>query len=245
MKKVVFTCIVGGYYNIVEPKYVTEDFDYICFTDSNDAKSNVWKMVPLPSGIEHLSNAKKQRYVKILAHKVLSSYDLSIYVDGNVLIQGDLNEFLKEKCNKEDFYMFVPTHPSRNCIYDEAREVIRIKKDSGEIVNKQTNRYKSEGFPSKFGLTQNNIIIRYHNNHNCIKLMETWFNEVEKESHRDQLSLFYSIWKLKDVKICQLDKNTCNSKWFKWLKTHNTTSQKMRQKPTENVKRPLSIRTLS
>ena len=26
--------------------------------------------------------------------------------------------------------------------------------------------------------------------------MEFWWNEINKNSHRDQLSLFYSIWKL-------------------------------------------------
>ena len=238
MRKVVYTCIVGDYDDIVEPKYVTEDFDYICFTDSQQIKSDIWQIKPLPKGIEDLDNAKKQRFVKLLAHKILPSYDLSIYVDGNVLIQGDLNEFLKENCKEEDGYAFIPKHPLRNCIYDEANVVVRIKKDKGEIVNKQINRYKKEGFPSKLGLTQNSIIIRKHNDENCIRLMEAWFDEVKNESHRDQLSLYYSIWKLGDVKIYQLDKNICDSKWFKWLKFHKKkTSQKMRLNSPSNVEK--------
>jgi hypothetical protein len=218
-KKVVYTCITGGYDSLVEPKYVSEDFDYICFTDNPNLTSNVWNIKPLPKETEELSQVKKQRYVKINPHKLLKEYDLSIWVDGCVTLKGDLNELL-DKTLKEDYSIYIPKHPNRNCIYTEAIVVVKMRKDKKENVDPQIDRYKQEGFPKDYGLLQSNILIRKHNNEDCIRLMEDWFNEIKNGSHRDQLSFNYASWKNKDIKISYLDKDIYKSKWFFWNGKH-------------------------
>lgn len=45
------------------------------------------------------------------------------------------------------------------------------------------------------GLTENNVIYRKHKDPRCIKVMEDWWYMVENYSRRDQLSLFYVLWK--------------------------------------------------
>ena len=237
-KKVVYTCITGGYDSLIEPTYISEGFDYICFTDNMDLKSKTWKIRPLPKEVEGLSQVKKQRYVKINAHKVLPEYDLSIWVDGNVTLRGDLNEFLK-KSLKNDVSVYIPQHPARNCIYDEATAVIRLKKDKPEIVNKQIERYKKEGFPAKYGLLQSNIILRKHNSPDCAKLMEAWFNELKNESHRDQLSFNYVSWKNKDVKVSYLDKKIYDSVWFKWNTAHKGKKNTIVNKTVAPIAQPV------
>ena len=57
------------------------------------------------------------------------------------------------------------------------------------------NNYKSLGFPEHYGLYEANVIIRKHNNKSVIDLMEYWWSEILNNSHRDQLSLNYVIWK--------------------------------------------------
>jgi len=218
-KKVVYTCITGGYDALIEPTYITEDFDYVCFTDNSSLKSDVWDIKPLPKETESLSQVKKQRYVKINAHKLLNDYDISIWVDGNVELKGDLNDFIN-KTLKDDCSIYVPQHPQRDCIYDEASAVISMRKDTSNNVNKQIDRYKEEGFPEKYGLLQSNIILRKHNNADCVKLMEDWFKELKDGSHRDQLSFNYVSWKNQDVKITYMDKKICNSSWFNWKCLH-------------------------
>ena len=96
-----------------------------------------------------------------------------------------------------------------------------MKKDKKENVDPQIERYKREGFPKDYGLLQSNILIRKHNNEDCIKLMEDWFNEVKNGSHRDQLSFNYALWKNEDIKIEYLDKYIYRSKWFFWNGKHN------------------------
>ena len=43
-KIVVYTCITGGYDNILEPSIITEGVDYVCFTDNPKMKSKTWRM---------------------------------------------------------------------------------------------------------------------------------------------------------------------------------------------------------
>ena len=218
-KKVIYTCITGGYDSLIEPSHITVDFDYVCFTDNPNLTSDIWDIRPLPEETKDLSQVKKQRYVKINAHKVLSDYDLSIWVDGNVDIRGDLNKFIN-KTLSNDCSIYVPKHPQRKCIYVEAQACVSMKKDTKEIVNKQIDKYKEEGFPQNYGLLQSNIMLRKHNNEDCIKLMEAWFEELKNESHRDQLSFNYVSWKNQDIKVIYMDKMIYRSEWFNWRSGH-------------------------
>lgn len=248
-KKVIYTCITGGYDKLIDPSFITYDFDYICFTDNLTITSNVWDIRPLPKEVDGLTNVKKQRYVKINPHLLLNNYELSIWVDGNVLIKGDLNEFLIQNVIGNDSSVYVPTHPTRNCIYDEAKAVISMHKDTPEIVNPQIEKYKKEGFPKNYGLLQSNIMVRLHNEDDCIKIMKNWFSELKEHSHRDQLSFNYVLWKNKDVEITYLDKQICKSKWFEWGAIHKklrvtvpVIKKESENKNTENKKKELKTK---
>lgn len=224
-KKVVYTCVTGNYEPIRDPSFISNDFDYVLFTDHPELlKSNIWQIKKIPSEFDGYDNVRKQRLVKILAHKILPEYDLSIYIDASVLVKGDLNELIKNVVDDKNC-VFIPTHPERKCIYDEASVVIRIKKDASDKPKKQMEFYKKEGFPSKYGLTQTNIVIRKHMDADCIRLMELWAEQIKEYSHRDQLSLSYCEWKT-NIRVKQIDKNTCESKWFSWDKFHGKKKQK-------------------
>ena len=231
--KVVYTCITGGYDSLLEPEFISEGFDYVCFTDDSNIKSDVWQIKPLPEETKDLSQVKKQRFVKINPHLLLKEYDLSIWVDGNVEVKNDLNDFISKKI-KEDDIICVPTHPQRKCIYDEERVVLAMKKDVKENTQPQIERYKKEGFPKEYGLLQSNILVRRHNNTDCIKLMEDWFEEVKNGSHRDQLSFNYVAWKNKDIKITYLDKYIYKSQWFKWHTGHKKSKPIAKTNPIIN-----------
>lgn len=236
-KKVIYTCITGGYDKIIEPKYVNYDFDYICFTDNPKMASDVWEIRPLPKETDGLSQVKKQRYVKINPHKCLSEYDLSIWVDGNIELNGDLNKFL-DNTLKDDCAIYIPKHPQRDCIYNEAEAVLSMKKDTIGNVIPQIDEYEKEGFPRNYGLVQSNIIVRKHNDKDCIKLMECWFDELKNKSHRDQLSFNYVCWKNQDINVEYLDKYIYKSKWFYWNVEHTKyNTNKVKSKTIHNTRK--------
>ena len=219
---VVYTCITGGYDNLADPKVVTPGVDYICFTDNMSMKSKVWKLRKMPEELKGYSNVKQQRGVKILAHRYLSEYDISVWVDGAVIVQGNINDYLK-LLDLSTYSVFIPEHPVRKCIYAEKDACVRIKKIKGDeikVADRQMKRYKEEGFPVNFGLVQSNVMIRRHNDQYSKDLMEKWWDELKDNSHRDQLSFNYAVWKCGSSKFKPLIKTTCNSKTFNWIKSH-------------------------
>ena len=222
-KIVVYTCITGGYDNLIQP-VKTPGVDYICFTDNTSVDPKGWELKPMPDGLEGLTNVKKQRMVKVLAHRYLSEYDISIWVDGSVAVKDNVKNFLKDFIY-DGHSIFIPEHPVRNCIYKECEVVKKIKKDTTDLPDKQMKKYKGEGFPEKYGLVQSNIMIRWHNNEDCKEVMEAWAAEVREFSHRDQLSFNYALWKTKATCFKAIDKKTCNSKYFKWNVIHNIKPQ--------------------
>jgi hypothetical protein len=218
-RKVIYTCVTGNYEPLDNPYAISEGYDYVCFTDSDKVKGDMWELRPIPAELSKLSTVKKQRCIKINPHKYLPEYDLSIWVDGSVKLTKDVNSFIAENCSGSE-NVYIPQHPNRNCIYDEMDACVKQKKDIEANIAPQRRRYKAEGFPKNYGLVQSNIIIRRHNQPDCIKLMETWWNELKNGSHRDQLSFDYARWKNRDVKVKMLKSTTCESDYFKWDKTH-------------------------
>lgn len=135
-KKVIYTVIAGNYDSLLKQPNV-DGYDFICFTDNKELKSDLWEIREIPQELNDLTDVKKNRCIKILAHKYLPEYDFSIYIDGNISILGDVNEFVKNNCNEKDGYVFIGKHPyGRKCIYDEAVALIELKKDKKEIIEK-------------------------------------------------------------------------------------------------------------
>lgn len=189
-KIVVYTAITGKYENLKEPKFVSTKCDYICFTDDENMKSNVWQIRKIKDTCNN--PIKTARKYKILPHLYLADYEYSIWIDGSIVIIGDLSKFLKNELGNAKMAFF--KHPNRNCIYDEAK-ICSIKKDNRKIIEKQMKRYKQKGYKEKQGLIASGIIIRKHNDDAVIRLMKAWWKEVASFSIRDQLSFNYVVWK--------------------------------------------------
>ena len=105
MKKVIYTSIIGGYDSLEEPRYIPEGFDFICFTDQKINKPNsVWEIrqvLPL-----YEDNTRTARKYKILPHRFLPEYDLSIWVDGNELVVGDVDKLQKRYLNDKNMAVY-------------------------------------------------------------------------------------------------------------------------------------------
>jgi len=204
LKKVAYTAIIGKYDVLKEPKVITEGFDYVCFTDDVSLKSSVWK-IRLVNNPQGLDNSRLSKKIKILCTSFLKEYDLSIWVDGSISINCDLNIFLDENYHGEDIVLL--THPDRSCVYEEAETCIALDKDDPEIINKQMEGYKSEGYPEGNGLVSTRLMIRNHRSKKVKEFMNSWWNEVNLKSKRDQLSFNFVLWKHQlSIRYCDLKK---------------------------------------
>ena len=196
-KKLIYTVIIGKYDKL--KKITRQDgWDYYAFIEPNiyPKNSTNWTILPFPEHVKNLpvSKIKKQRYIKIHPHLFFQNYSLSIYIDGSIGIIGDLNEFVI-RILKPNFSIFMVEHPYRYCIYQEIKEVVIQRKENKYMSNTVYNNYVKENFPHKLGLVESNVMIRKHNKNESIELMEKWWNEINKYSHRDQLSFNYLLWK--------------------------------------------------
>ena len=224
--KVVYTALYGNKDVLKEPLAISEGFDYVCFTDDKELKSNVWECRYTPP--EHTDPVRSAKIFKAKPHEYFPDHEVSLWVDANFLIKSDLNLFLEITNNLEGANMSLFQHDQgRNCIYDEAEIIIHDKKDDPEIVNSQMEKYKSENYPKNYGLTANSILLRRHNSDDITELSDLWWEEIDNYSRRDQLSFCYCLWK-KSVKYYLLrypDIDIRNNEWFHWL-PHNYELQK-------------------
>ena len=119
---------------------------------------------------------------------------MSIYIDASFQIIGDLNEFLLRIISPK-YNIYNLEHPWRNNITKEELAVVLYKRENENMTKLIHERYSKEKFPDNNGLIEGCLIIRKHNEPDCIKVMNIWFNEIKNYSYRDQLSFNYIIWK--------------------------------------------------
>ena len=190
-KIAIYTCITGGYERPTDNFKHKDGYDYFLFSET-PIKTKSWRNFTITFNVDTLSNAKRQRFIKTHPHKILEGYDVVVYVDGNTDINDKLYKYIEE--NKNNIITF-KKHPNRDCIYDEIKAVTLVRKEKNDICESIRKKYLNEGFPKHYGLYENNVIISHPNNEEVIDLFERWWNEIYKNSHRDQLSLNYVIWK--------------------------------------------------
>ncbi len=223
--KVIYKVIINNYDVNFNPKFLNYDFDYLFYTNNieNYLQNNnsIWQYLNIPENIKKLTPSKQNRYLKINAHKYLPSiYNFSIYIDGNIIIVNDINLLLKELNSKYgNFNFYIPIHPDRNCIYKEAKVVLKLKKDRAKIVNPQIKKIKKDGFPKYYGLSENNILIRNHKDLSIIELMNEWWKIISNGSKRDQLSLMYILWKYNFTNFSFIERKLIE-KYFKIKRKH-------------------------
>jgi hypothetical protein len=121
---------------------------------------------------DDLDPVKKARKYKIQPHKYLPEYEISLWIDGNFRIVGNIDEYIKIYAIKNS--MICLNHPERNCVYKEAEAVVKLKKDTENIVSIQTNRYLDENYPKNNGMITSGILYRKHNDPVVNELMNEW-----------------------------------------------------------------------
>ncbi len=217
MKKLcVYTCITGSYDDIHELDNKEVGVDYYLFTNNKNLKSNTWNVFYIEDN--NLDNQRLSRKIKMLGHPIINdNYEISVWQDASVIWKKSVKEFVKKYLKENSFASF--KHYLRNCIYDEANECIRTRKDNKETILKHIGFLKKENYPKQNGLCEMTVFIKKHNEEKVKKTMQDWFNMVCNYSKRDQLSFMYCVWK-NDLKIDFINLSVWDNQWFT-NKKHN------------------------
>ena len=230
-KVVIYTAIFGGCDDLLEPKFIPDNCDFVCFTDS-DFKSDIWdvrKVVPY-----YEQPVRNSRHYKTKPHIYLSEYEISIWMDGTFVVEKDINDMVDRYLSDVNMACFSHNNTAldpHNCIYVSAeyilylgnknynkntspdRSIEKSYKDNPELIKPQMEKYKKEGYPVDNGLVISGVLFRRHNEEDVIKVMEDWWTEIKYHSHICQLSLPYVFWK-NDFKWNWIDGDIRNHSYF-------------------------------
>ena len=218
-KKVIYTCLVGNYDVLRQPLAIDESYDYICFSnDIKEERVGVWQIRPIP--FKHKDKARLSRYVKILPHRALEDYEWSLWMDANIQITKKEFYSIVDSKIAEGGKVYQVTHclPPCDCTYEEIKFAYLGGRSGLYKTFLQYWHLKRKGFPTHWGLFENNFILRKHLDPQVRKISEEWWAEFMKYTKRDQFNLMYVYWKnnLMPGLLFPPDHNTRNVDFLKW-----------------------------
>lgn len=222
-KIAIYTCIVGNYDKLNEPSFISKDCDYYLISDKKPKEKTIFEYLDINNylPIEVVDDTRKNRYIKINAHKIFPHYKYSLYIDGNIILKKDMSNFFKALPKTR---IGVAGESYWNNIYIEGIRCIESQLDRKEIIFKQMENYWLKGMPEHFGAFLCNVLIREHNHPGCVKLMEEWWEQVNNYSKRDQISFPYVLWKngyTKDDVMVLASKPGFLSQYWTFVHEHN------------------------
>lgn len=188
---VIYTAICGGKDDLQEPEHVIHGVKYVCFTDDPNLRSETWEIRQLEW--RHADPTRTARRPKLLPHRHLKGFEWSFWIDGNISITGDLEEFLSRHLALSPFMAF--RQFQRTCAYQVVDACIRLNKDDPAVLLAQAARYRKLCMPEGLPVVGSCIMLRRHNEPDVMNLMELWWREVKRHSRRDQMSLPYVLWR--------------------------------------------------
>lgn len=215
--KIAVYTINNGYDYIHEPEYIDNSFDYYIFTDLELDKKSIWKRKSIQDlNISDMTPLMQARYIKTHPHIFFPEYDYTIYIDGNICILSDIRPLVYTMI-AENKKMAVHRHQSRDCIYREAKVVYAKEFADENDIRRQMEKYREDKFPKHYGLFETNVLIRKHNDPDCIEIMEDWWRQIQQYTKRDQLSFTYVLWKhgYSCSQVLSLGNNSRNSSYFR------------------------------
>ena len=215
-KRIVYTSVFGGYDKITEQS--SDGWDWKCFSEKNSLSL-------------YGDNNRNAKRFKVLPHRHLQNYEYSIFIDGNMSVKGNLDDLIEKYLSDSNVAFFSHKNnklDSRDCAYKEAQTILDLGaknmkltpgrgmynyKDNPKIIVNQLDKYAKLNYPQNNGLITGMVILRRHNEKDCVQTMEDWWKEIKYGSKRDQLSFNYCAWK-NNLKFNYMDGDSRDNEYF-------------------------------
>lgn len=188
--RVVFTAITGGYGTLQYHEHLMDDCDYCAFIDSGPVGgAQVYDV----RGIAYFDDdaVRMARFVKTHPHMMVPQYKIAVWIDGNILIRGDISGLIDD-FERSGLPVAAVPNPLRKSVYAEAKECMRRGKDDAGVVGSQMARYRGAGFGGD-DLIESNLLMYRLDHPQLAPFLSAWWAEIERGSRRDQLSINYAM----------------------------------------------------
>ena len=188
-----FTCITGGY-DIPIPIDIMNDFcDYYLITDDIidvDGYSIIDVDDVIPK--ECVTPKDKNCYCKMHGFEIFRDYDYSIYIDGNLIITGDLRDLLGYL---GDVGLAFHRHPFSYGPYGESLRMYAAGRINEKDLNNTVQWLLLHDVPSRILYVEGGVIVSDHRNKKGCQILRDWWNLFITEGmKRDQVCLGYLIY---------------------------------------------------
>lgn len=151
--QIIYTCNFGGKDELCD-SINAKGARLVCFTDDENLKSDKWEIVVVSNLF--VDPRRNSRIAKMLPHIYFPEAEYSLYLDANIIIKVPMQKLIDEWLNDTDIAMF--SHSTRDCLFEEAIECIRLELDNKDVIENHVSRYAD--FPIHRGLWQGGVILR-------------------------------------------------------------------------------------
>ncbi|NGM63497.1 DUF616 domain-containing protein [Sphingobacterium sp. SGG-5] len=184
-RKIALYTVITNSYDTLNPipRGAAAEIDCFVVTDDPSNIAEGWKQILIDRADDP---HRQQRALKIDFTLIpeLNGYDTIIYIDANMSLRKPLQGLLR-------YYrggLLTIKHPNRNCVYEEGWACIDLKKAKKEDVLSQLSSYQIRGIRPGTGMYQTGLMIRDRSDV-VIGFCKEWLSELNKHTHRDQLSI--------------------------------------------------------
>jgi hypothetical protein len=225
---IVYTAIIGNPGDCLRPIVAPPDpqgriVQYVCFTDQpTSAAPAGWEI--RPPIWRHDNPRRTARWHKVMAHVALGDrVEHSIWMDATHQLEVNpwmlIERYLIEG---RDIALF--RHPLRSCVYQEHQVCARMRLDDETTMRNQMDRYRQDGYPPGRGLFEASAVLRVHSTR-IREFNERWWQEIDRGSLRDQLSVNYAAWKLR-IPVAYLAGCRAINPYFNFYRHRSATSER-------------------
>lgn len=200
MKLIIYTALladedlpledVGKFYEFNHDK---DDVKYIAYTNRDDLTSDYWdvRKIEIPQGISPRMVARK---IKWNPSEYLEDFTHSIWMDSQCYFTFEPKAIVDHYLS-DMYHTAIHHHTDLGSVYVEGMVTSYVySNDKPSIVNRQLERYFSEGLPYSYDHYETGILLR-KNNIDANKLSSQIYEEIKNHSIRDQISTPYMVWK--------------------------------------------------
>ncbi|MEN0129210.1 MAG: glycosyltransferase [Brevundimonas sp.] len=192
-RRCVYTALFGGYERPnPQPAFAGDDIDKILFTDDPELRSDDWEVRVVPRVLP-ADPGRSSRWAKVLPHRALPEYDVSLYIDNSVRLAKAPSVVL-DHLLPEGVSFGLVAHSYRGPVADEMDAVAAVKFDDPARIREQAEHY---GLIAPEALTAQTLwggmLARRHHDPLVVEAMETWWAQILRYSRRDQLSLPFAL----------------------------------------------------
>lgn len=188
----VVTAITGGFDPLIIHESLSDDIDYICF--SNEPHPDGYGIYDVRTApFQHPDTRRMARFVKTNLVHLLPEYDTIIWIDGNLQLTAPINGLIARMKDRGFSIAAIP-HPIRSSVQEEADVAIRMRLDDPEVIRAQMEKYSQidPGLACE-RLIESNFMIFDTTDPRVTQVTDLWWSEIDGHSKRDQLSLNYAL----------------------------------------------------